>query len=53
MIKRGNNEDCTGQIWSLYDYIAGFDCKTNADHVLDRLLEADENISFTIDFSSF
>jgi toxin ParE1/3/4 len=24
---------------SIYDYIAEFDCKTNADYVLDRLLD--------------
>lgn len=24
---------------SIYDYIAAFDCKANADYVLDRLLE--------------
>lgn len=30
---------------SIYDYIAEFDCKANADHVLDRLLEAVESLS--------
>ena len=30
---------------SIYDYIAEFDCKTNADHVLDRLLEVVESLS--------
>ncbi|WP_131110147.1 type II toxin-antitoxin system RelE/ParE family toxin [Sulfuricystis thermophila] len=30
---------------SIYDYIAEFDCKVNADHVLDRLLEVVESLS--------
>ena len=30
---------------SIYDYIAEFDCKANADHVLDHLLEVIENLS--------
>lgn len=30
---------------SIYDYIAEFDCKANADHVLDRLLEVVESLS--------
>lgn len=30
---------------SIYDYIADFDCKANADHVLDRLLEVVESLS--------
>lgn len=30
---------------SIYDYIAEFDCKTNADYVLDRLLEVVESLS--------
>ncbi|MCL5798922.1 MAG: type II toxin-antitoxin system RelE/ParE family toxin [Gammaproteobacteria bacterium] len=30
---------------SIYDYIAEFDCKANADHVLDRLLEVVEGLS--------
>ena len=30
---------------SIYDYIAEFDCKANADYVLDRLLEIVENLS--------
>ena len=30
---------------SIYDYIAEFDCKANADHVLDRLLEWVESLS--------
>lgn len=30
---------------SIYDYIAKFDCKANADHVLDRLLEVVESLS--------
>ncbi len=30
---------------SIYDYIAGFDCKTNADHVLDHLLGVVESLS--------
>lgn len=29
---------------SIYDYIAEFDCKTNADYVLDRLLEVVESL---------
>lgn len=30
---------------SIYDYIAEFDCKANADNVLDRLLEIVESLS--------
>ena len=30
---------------SIYDYIAEFDCKTNADYVLDRLLEVVESLT--------
>lgn len=30
---------------SIYDYIAEFDCKINADNVLDRLLEVVESLS--------
>ncbi|MEW5782636.1 MAG: type II toxin-antitoxin system RelE/ParE family toxin [Pseudomonadota bacterium] len=30
---------------SIYDYIAKFDCKANADSVLDRLLEVVESLS--------
>ncbi|CUA95689.1 type II toxin-antitoxin system RelE/ParE family toxin [Thiomonas bhubaneswarensis] len=30
---------------SIYDYIAEFDCKAHADHVLDRLLEVVESLS--------
>ncbi len=30
---------------SIYDYIAEFDCKANADYVLDRLLEIVESLS--------
>jgi toxin ParE1/3/4 len=30
---------------SIYDYIAEFDSKRNADHVLDRLLEVVERLS--------
>lgn len=30
---------------SIYDYIAEFDCRANADHVLDRLLEVVESLS--------
>ncbi|MFN3752245.1 MAG: type II toxin-antitoxin system RelE/ParE family toxin [Thiobacillus sp.] len=30
---------------SIYDYIAEFDCKANADHVLDRLLEVVESLA--------
>lgn len=30
---------------SIHDYIAEFDCKANADHVLDRLLKVVESLS--------
>jgi toxin ParE1/3/4 len=30
---------------SIYDYIAEFDCKANADYVLDRLLEIVESLT--------
>lgn len=30
---------------SIYDHIAEFDCKANADYVLDRLLEVVESLS--------
>lgn len=30
---------------SIYDYIAGFDCKANADYVLDRLLNIVESLT--------
>lgn len=30
---------------SIYDYIAQFDCKANADSVLDRLLEVVESLA--------
>lgn len=30
---------------SIYDYIAESDCKANADHVLDRLLEVVESLA--------
>lgn len=30
---------------SIYDHIAEFDCKANADYVLDRLLEIVESLS--------
>lgn len=30
---------------SIYDYITEFDCKANADYVLDRLLEVVESLS--------
>lgn len=30
---------------SIYDYIAEFDCKANADDVLDRLLEVVESLT--------
>lgn len=30
---------------AIYDYIAEFDCKANADYVLDRLLEVVESLS--------
>lgn len=37
--------DAEQDLESIYDYIAEFDCKTNADHVLDRLLEVVESLS--------
>lgn len=30
---------------SIYDYIAEFDCKAHADHVLDRLLQVVESLA--------
>jgi toxin ParE1/3/4 len=30
---------------SIHDYIAEFDCKANADHVLDRLLEVVDSLT--------
>jgi toxin ParE1/3/4 len=30
---------------SIYDYIAEFDCRANADHVLDQLLEVVDSLS--------
>lgn len=30
---------------SIYDYIAEFDCKANADYVLDRLLQVVESLA--------
>ncbi len=30
---------------SIHDYISKFDCKANADHVLDRLLEVVESLT--------
>ncbi len=30
---------------SIYDYIAEFDCKANADYVLDRLLEVADSLA--------
>lgn len=30
---------------SIYDYIAEFDCKTNADYVMDRLLDVVESLT--------
>jgi toxin ParE1/3/4 len=39
---RGAEQDLA----SIYDYIAEFDCKANADHVLDRLLEIIAMLAF-------
>ena len=39
------NEGAEQDLESIYDYIAEFDCKANADHVLDRLLEVVESLS--------
>lgn len=41
MLTEGAEQD----LESIYDYIAEFDCKANADHVLDRLLEVVESLS--------
>ena len=38
-------EGAEQDLGSIYDYIAAFDCKANADYVLDRLLEVVEGLS--------
>ncbi len=38
-------EDAEQDLESIYDYIAEFDCKANADYVLDRLLEVVESLT--------
>jgi toxin ParE1/3/4 len=38
-------EDAEQDLESIYDYIAEFDCKANADYVLDRLLEVVESLA--------
>lgn len=41
LLTRGAEQD----LESIHDYIAEFDCKANADRVLDRLLEALESLA--------
>jgi toxin ParE1/3/4 len=41
LFTRGAEQDLA----SIYDYIAEFDCKANADHVLDRLVEVVASLS--------
>ena len=41
LLTEGGEQD----LESIYDYIAEFDCKANADYVLDRLLEVVESLS--------
>lgn len=41
LLTKGAEQD----LESIYDYIAEFDCKANADHVLDRLLQVVEGLS--------
>jgi toxin ParE1/3/4 len=38
-------EDAEQDLESIYDHIAEFDCKANADHVLDRVLEVVESLA--------
>lgn len=38
-------EDAEQDLESIYDHIAAFGCKANADHVLDRLLEVVESLT--------
>lgn len=38
-------EDAEQDLESIYDCIAEFDCKANADYVLDRLLEVVESLA--------
>lgn len=41
LLTKGAEQD----LESIYDYIAEFDCKANADYVLGRLLEVVESLS--------
>ena len=41
LLTQGTEQD----LESIYDYIAQFDCKANADRVLDRLLEVVESLA--------
>lgn len=38
-------EGAEGDLESIYDYIAEFDCKANADNVLDRIPEVVESLT--------
>lgn len=38
-------EDAEQDLEAIYDHIAEFDCKANADHVLDRVLEVVESLA--------
>lgn len=38
-------KDAEQDLESIYDYIAEFDCKANAEYVLDRLLEVVESLT--------
>ena len=38
---------------SIYDYIAEFDCKANADYVLDRLLQVVESLAAFTERSAY
>lgn len=39
------SEGAEQDLESIYDYIAEFDCKANADYVLDRLLDIVESLT--------
>jgi toxin ParE1/3/4 len=41
LLTKGAEQD----LESIYDYISGFDCPANANHVLDELMGAVENLS--------
>jgi toxin ParE1/3/4 len=41
LLTRGAGQD----LESIHDYISEFDCVTNANHVLDRLMEAAEGLT--------